>query len=242
MTRVSRTPRRDRRGMTLLEVMVSVAIMLLFAGVLVASLDGVLLLEQRGAARRLALIYEQLHDEAVLRNKTFRVSFDVEEGSYEIEVGDANALIFTNPEDREEAEENERDKLADMSPEERKAYMERQGFATYSGDSFSGKIKLPGNTRFKSVYTPQYEEPVTPRERGERRDEDMPRRAFSYIFANGFAEYTVIQIVDAEAEDDEDGFTITVDPLSGRVEFHSELVDHHDAFDYVPDEGPRLPL
>ena len=233
--------RRGRRGLTLLEVLVAVAIMILFSAALMPSLDAVFLLEQRGAARRLALVYEQLHDEAILRNKTYRIAYHLDEGHYEIEVGDPSALIFTNSEAREEFEKREKDRLEDMTPEERQAYKERQDFQKASGGEFEGKIDLPENTVFKSVFTPQYEEPLEPRQRGDRRDDDEgPNVAYSYIFANGFAEYTVIQVVDVE--DDDDGFTITVDPMSGRVTFHTELVDHHDAFDFVPDEGPRLPL
>ncbi len=233
--------RRGRRGMTLLEVMVSVGIMMLFVAALVPSLDAVLLLEQRGAARKLALIYTQLHDEAVLRNKTFRIAYHLDANYYEIEVGDPGALIFTNPEAREEYEENVADRIEDLSPEDLREYKKREDFAKIQGE-FEGKIELPENTRLYSVYTPQYEDPVRPREPGDRRatDADKPNVAYSYIFANGFAEYTVVQMVDRE--DEEDGFTITVDPLSGKVDLYTELIDQHDAFEFVPDDGPTLSL
>ncbi|MFM2161403.1 MAG: hypothetical protein RLZZ383_915, partial [Pseudomonadota bacterium] len=73
--------------MTLIELMVAIAIMLLFFGIMLPSLGGVLLLKQRQAARDLALIYARLHDEAILRNRTFRIAFHLDEGFYEVEMG-----------------------------------------------------------------------------------------------------------------------------------------------------------
>lgn len=228
--------RRMRRGMTLIEVMVAIVIILAVTAVMVPQLSTALMLQQRAAAREVALVYEQLHDDAILRNKTFRVAFNVTKGSWHVESGDPNALIFSNPEAREVFEERQDEMLEKMEPEERKAYQARQAFQKVDDGSYGGVFQLPKGTRFGSVYTPQYEEAVTPG----RDDDDKkgPRMAYSYVFANGFSEYTVVQIVDEE--DPDEGFTITVDPLSGRVVFHSELVDRHDAWSFLPEEGPRL--
>ncbi|MCA9689370.1 MAG: hypothetical protein KC636_07145 [Myxococcales bacterium] len=43
-----------------------------------------------------------------------------------------------------------------------------------------------------------------------------------------------------DEEDDDEGFTITVDPLSGRVDMVGELLDQHDRWAFLPDEGPDL--
>jgi type II secretory pathway pseudopilin PulG len=233
---------RARRGMTLLEILVSIAIMMLMTAVLVPTLSGVLALEQRNAARKLALMYEQLHDEAILRNRTFRFVFNVDGGSYRVEASDSAAAIFTDPEARLLYEEREQERLEDMEPEERQLYKEEQAqFKAMQGSEFSKEVKLPENTVFKMVYTPQYEDPVERRDPDDRRSKDEDRNiAYSYLFANGFAEYTVIQLVEKDAEDDDEGFTLIVDPLSGRVELHYELMDHHDRFDFIPDDGPSL--
>jgi type II secretory pathway pseudopilin PulG len=231
--------------MTLLEVLISIAIMMLMTAVMVPTLSNVLALEQRNAARKLALMYEQLHDEAVLRNRTFRIAFDLDANKYTVESSDSRASIFTDPTARENYEEREKERLEDMEEEDRKDYLDNQAKFQKVGDGeFSKAFELPENTRFKMVYTPQYEEPVEPRDQGRRKrrgEEDEPNIAYSYLFANGFAEYTVIQIVEDDALYDDEGFTIIVDPLSGKVEFVTELVDHHDRFDFIPDEGPQLP-
>jgi general secretion pathway protein H len=231
--------RRRRRGMTLMELLISIAIMMLVTAVMAPTMSGVLMLEQRAAARKIAMMFEQLHDEAALRNRTFRVAFDLERHVYTVEAGEAGVTIYTDPEAREAYEEREEEFVESLEPEERAEYLEHTRFQRFDDGQFSKEFELPPNTRFKMVYTPQYEEPVVPLEPGEKRDEDdEPRIAYSYMFASGFSEYTVVQLVDAD--DPEDGFTIVVDPLSGKVEFLTELIDQHDRFDFIPDEGPRL--
>ena len=64
--------------------------------------------------------------------------------------------------------------------------------------------------------------------------------AYTYIFPNGFAEPTFVRIVDED--DDEDGFTLEVEPLSGRVLLHEEEVELEDKMDWLPEEGPELDL
>ena len=64
--------------------------------------------------------------------------------------------------------------------------------------------------------------------------------AYSYIFPNGFAEPTLVRIVDEDDEDD--GLTLEVEPLSGRVLLHEEEVELDDILGWLPEEGPELDL
>jgi hypothetical protein len=43
------------------------------------------------AARQIAMTYAQLHDEAILRNRTYRIAYHLDEGYYEIESGEPSA-------------------------------------------------------------------------------------------------------------------------------------------------------
>ncbi|MCB9665915.1 MAG: type II secretion system protein [Alphaproteobacteria bacterium] len=225
---------RSRRGITLLEVMVAVGIVLLMTVILVPSLSAVLMLEQRNAARKLALVYESLQHEAILRNRTFRVVYNLTEGTWHVEHGDAGATVFSTSKAREEFEDDVRGEDFDRLSSDQQDIVRRQ--ASFQQVGTVGTVKLPDGTVFKSVYTPQYDEPV---ERGERHDDDDgPQIVYSHVFADGTAEYTVVQIVDEE--DDDEGFTISVDPLSGRVEMVGELLDQHDRWAFLPDEGPDL--
>lgn len=240
---------RARRGMTLMEVLVTITIMLMLTAVMVPSLSSMWMLEQRNAARKIAQLYEVLHDEAVLRNTTFRVVFDLDGGKWHVERGDAGAVIYATPEDRERAEELRDEKLEDLSPDQLAAWKAQHAQFQKVDDEhgWSQTFELPENTRFKSVFTPQYADPVVPTadqraSRRKKKKDDAPVAAVatSHVFANGFAEYTVVQLVDKE--DPEVGFTILVDPLSGRVQLVSELVDHEDAWDWLPDDPPPLEM
>ena len=92
------------------------------------------------------------------------------------------------------------------------------------------------------MYTPQYEDLVEPSVDPEDTDSVDPEEAvvvYSYMFASGFAEPTVVHIV--ERDDPESGYTVVVEPLTGRVHLHGEVLDHEDFFDDFPEEGPELP-
>lgn len=233
--------RRTRRGVSLVEVMVVIAILVGLVALLVVSYSQIVALDQRQVAKELALNYELLHDEAVLRNVTFRVAYHLDGGYYQVEVGEPGVLIHSTPEEREEAEDELQDKLRKFTERE---IAEGEADDVYGKNKFQDlnarfatKVELPRGTRFGGVYTPQYEELVEPS--GEEEDPEDPLIAYSYIFANGYAEQAIIQIV-SEREPDE-GYTVEIEPLSGKVHLHGELLFPEDAYDWVPDEGPELP-
>lgn len=247
MTRATvHTLRRARRGMTLIEIMVTIAIMLMVTAVMLPALSDAFMMQQRGAARKLALAFEQLHDEAILRNRTYRIAFNLDDHSWKVESGEPDVAVFDSDKARLLFEKHEKEALDALEPEQRATYMKAHAsFSTPDDLQYADVIKLPENTHFKSIFTPQREEPVFPRGEGgakkSRKDDppdDEPLIVYSYVFANGSAEYTVVQLVDTE--DASAGFTITVDPLSGRVDFHDELVDQKDLWRFLPDDGPRL--
>jgi len=228
--------RRARNGFTILEVLVVVAILIALVAVVGATLSNVLALEQRRLARDLALTYERLHDEAILRNVTFRLTYHLDEGFYEVEVGDPDTLIFDDPEARQEAEEEQKEKMDRFSDEERAAAEQSEvRFETVTTFE-KRRIDLPSGTAFGGVFTPQYEDIVRPS--GATDAEDFVV-VHSYLFPSGYSEPTVVQIV--EIDDPEEGFTVVVEPLSGRVRLLGEVVDQHDAFDDSPPSPPDLP-
>ncbi len=226
---------RRRRGMTLTEVMVVIVIGLVLMAALAPSVWGLVLLNQHQAAKELALLYEQLHDEAVMRNVTFRIEYDLRAGRYQVQVGEPGTLIFDDPRAREAWEEEQERRLRFMTPEEREALQrKRQRFSKLEA-RFKTAFELPDGTVFGGVYTPQYGEMVRP----EDLDEEENSKVYSYIFPNGQSEHTVIWI--HSEGDDSEGYTIEVEPLSGAVRLHDELIDWEDSYDFVPDEAPDLP-
>ncbi|MEQ1501486.1 MAG: type II secretion system protein [Myxococcota bacterium] len=226
--------------MSLLEVMVVIAIVLGLTAVLVPGARSLFALKQRSAARNLAMAIERFHDEAVMRNRSFRITFFLDEGKYSIEAGEAGALIAAGPEEREAYEAEVRGKLENMTEEQKLAWKHsnRQPFEMLE---VAGKmeIELPAGVRFGGVYTPQYGRIVHPGEKLEGQDKDEPLRVFTYVMNSGVVERTIVWLVDAD--DPNDGWTVEVEPLSGVVRLHGELVDPTKDFDFIPTEGPSLP-
>lgn len=231
-----RSPRfTSRSGLSLTEIMVVLVIGILLIGVLTPNLAAFFLLDQRSAAKELALLYEQLHDEAVMRNVTFRVAYNLRTNTYEVQVGDPKVLIHTDPQKREEFEDMVRRRMDQMSDAEREEFLGKRRQFQKLDARFKTAFELPSGTVFGGVYTPQYEEMMRP----DDLDEDFDGIVYSYIFANGQSEHAVILMVTEGDEDD--GYTIEVEPLSGAVRLHGEVIDWEDSHDFVPDEAPDLP-
>ena len=235
-----RQGRRDRRGVALIEVLVVLVILLGVAALVLPAVSSYMQLEQRRAAKELSLTYELLHDQAVMRNVTFRVAFHLDANMYQIEVGDAEVLIFDDPEKREAWEEEVARSRSRFSDDEEAAEAAIQERFQQLQDSFATKKELPRGTRFGGVYTPQYDEMMEPSGVDITEDPDEAVVVYSYIFPNGFTEHTVVQLVDVD--DPDSGYTVEIEPLSGRVHMTAELSRWDERFDFVPEIGPELEL
>jgi type II secretory pathway pseudopilin PulG len=223
--------------------MVVLAIMVVVLGIGIPSLSAIFDLEQRSAARTLANTYSFLLTEASMRNVTFRIAYNLDARSYTIEVGDPDTLVFSDPATREAFEEEQQKAMKRFSPSgslkdgEEAPTDPTQRFANLTMPGFESKVELPTNCVFAWVYTPQYTEPQTPSDPPPENAEDQ-RIVYSYIFANGESEHTVVRIVDAD--DPEDGYTVEVEPLSGKVTVESELTDIGESMAWLPGEAPTI--
>ncbi len=233
---------RTRSGISLIEIMVVLAIMGVVLGIGVPSLAAIFDLQQRSAARELAMTYSFLINEAAMRNVTFRIAYNLDAGSYQIEVGDPGTLVFSDPESRAAFEAEREKEMKRFSKKDEKEAAENgeeadalDRFAGLNSPGFQTKVELPSNSMFAYVYTPQYEEPQTPSEEPPE-DASEQRIVYSYVFANGVSEHTVIRIV--SIDDPEDGYTVEVEPLSGRVSVESEATDIGASLAWIPTEAP----
>lgn len=231
---------RQRRGLSLLEVMVVIAMVLALSAVLIPSARSLLEINQRSAARKLSMQLERFHDEAVMRNRSFRVTYFLDEDRYVIEAGEAGALISAGPEERENYENEVRSKLENMDEEQKLAW-KHNNTQPFELLEVAGKMEvvLPRGVKFGGVYTPQYGKMVLPGTKLEGQGEDEPLRVFSYIMNSGLSEHTIVWLVDSD--DPSDGWTVEVEPLSGAVRMHGELVDPETDFAFIPNTPPTLP-
>lgn len=237
-------PPRARKGMTLLEIMVVIAILAAVMAIAVPTIGGVMHLQQSGAAEELALTFKYLRDEAALRRVSFRVAFNLDAGTYKVEVGDPAATIFSSAEDRERYEEELQSKLKRFTKrelEEGAASELEEQMGRYEGLSdpaLDSEVELPNGSFFAWVYTPQYAEPQEPSDPAPE-DPEEQKVVYSYIFPNGTTEYTLVRI--ADVDDPEEGFTLEVEPLSGRVRISADIVSPDLSMAWLPDEAPELP-
>jgi prepilin-type N-terminal cleavage/methylation domain-containing protein len=231
---------RDRRGVSLLEMMVVIAIVLAVTAVMVPVGRSLFDMNQRSAARKLALTIERLHDEAVMRNRTFRISFFLDENRYVIEAGEPEALIAAGPEEREQQEASLKAKLALMTEEERREWRHtvEQPFEALE---VAGKmeIQMPNGVQLGGFYAPQYGEIIRPGQKLPGMEKEDKLQVDMFVMSNGYTEHTVIWLVDAK--DPTDGWTVEVEPLSGIVNLRGELIDPRDKFGFVPETPPTLP-
>ena len=244
--------RRSRQGLTLIEIMVVIAVLALIVAVSIPSLGGLLDLQRRGSAKELAQTYQALVDEAALRNVTFRVAYDLDANTWKVEVGDPGTLVFGSPEEREVHERELRDKMSRYTQREIEEGVAEddlgedptQGqFEGLSELGFVTEQQLPSDTRVEFVYTPQYapDGARSELEPGEELPEDLEDRtiAHTYIFPDGSAEHTVVRLVDVD--DPDDGYTIEVEPLTGKVNLTTEVIEPGQSMAWLPVEGPQIP-
>jgi type II secretory pathway pseudopilin PulG len=226
--------------MSLIEILVVLAIGLMLVAVMVPATRNMLALDQRAAARNLAQLYQRLHDEAIMRNRTFRISFYLDENRYVVEPGEPGALIAATPEDREKYEQETRRKLAMMDDEQKRAWFQsnRQPFESL-GKEGELEFKVPASVLLSGFFTTQYGKMIHSGDRLEGAEKEDPLRVYSFVMSNGFIEHTLVQL--SSRRNPEEGFTVEVEPLSGVVRLHPELLSPEDAMTSIPDTPPALP-
>jgi prepilin-type N-terminal cleavage/methylation domain-containing protein len=234
--------RSQLRGLTLVEIMIVIALLGVIALVGVPIVNNVFAVQQRAAIQNIAQTYVWLGEEAQLRNVCFRLAINLDQNSWKIEIGDANALVFSNPDEAKEYSEAIESKMRRFTKRQR----EEEGldekktpsqFDKMDESAFTTEHVLPDGLYFSFVYTPQYgEDGIRPNDEFPDDPEDE-RIAYSHIFPDGSAEHTVIQIMEY---DDEQPLSLIIEPLSGKVQVTTELREPTESLSWVPEEGPTF--
>ena len=240
-----RSGRHHRRhGMTLIEIMVVIAIIAIVLGVAVPGVMAILDVQQRDAAKSIAQTYTWLLEEAAMRNATFRVAYDLDHGTWQVQVGDPNTLVFDTPDKREDFEQSVKDEMKRFTSkeiEEGKADDLKKSEGSFQGLNdpvFTSAQPLPDSCHFAYVYTPEYgPNGMTPSDTPPD-DPNDDHMAYTYVFPDGSSEHAVIRIV--RNDDETDGYTIEIEPISGKVTMTTDVIDPSQSMSQIPTDGPLL--
>jgi prepilin-type N-terminal cleavage/methylation domain-containing protein len=232
-----------RRGFTLIELIVVMAIVSLLVAMGIPTLNSLLGIEQQSAVKELSQTMTWLQEEAAMRNVAFRMELNVDRGTWKVEVGEPNTLIFSNPEEAEEYRDDLKSKMkryssSQQDPEQSNLLENPAQFSPLQDPIFTSEKTLPSGLQIAFVYTPQYgDDGVEPNDEVPEDPED-DNIAHVHIFPDGTAEHTVIRIVNID--DENDGYTLEMEPMGGKINLTNEVVDPEDSLKWLPDEGPPI--
>jgi prepilin-type N-terminal cleavage/methylation domain-containing protein len=213
--------RRDRRGLTLIEISIGLAIMAMVVGVAVISVGELTHASLRSSALELTGAIKFTYDRAIMEKRIQRIGIDLDQNVWWIEYtedpytvaaeklkGKAGEALADPTQELEEKEKSIFDD--DDGDEEVNRALEGGKSARFLPDTEVGQPRpLEGDVRFSKVWTGHQEEPFT------------AGVAYLHFFKGGFTEPAAIELTDGG----ENYFTLEVQPLTGRVTTKPEAMN-----------------
>lgn len=204
--------------MTLIEIMVTLAIVGLVLGITISQIGGSFDSKARQATREFSATIRYLYNKAASENLTMRVVFDFEKQSYWVEAT-GDRFLLENEEAR--AERAKKEKKPESKPEAR-TEAKSDGTsdvpvetAVQKAEAKFGAVdshllkptQLPGGVFFKDIYTEHDSSPVT------------SGNAYVYIFPNGSVERAIVNF---RNEDDSEKRAVELNPMTGDSRVYEE--------------------
>ena len=221
-TRAAQRNRGASAGITLIEVLISLAVVGLLAGIGILGVGAQRGARMRGGAVVIAGAIRTAYSHASGVSKPLRLVFDMDEKSIVLEESSATLAIVKNDRtggaaaatdaERLAAEEAESILKGPRSPRPSFAPTKAFGFSPDAGKQ--GK-SLPFGVRFVHVETGHEEEPA------------VDGRAYLYFWPGGQTERAAIQLTTAEKDEeptDQNSMTVIVSPLTGKTEIKKGLL------------------
>ncbi len=106
--------RDDRRGITLIEMLVAIFIVLLIAVVAIPAVTRWLGGDVRSVSRHLVSTLQTAYDECALQHVPMRVAYDLDERTYWVEAATGEVRLFQNQAQREQWEEDEEERAEEI--------------------------------------------------------------------------------------------------------------------------------
>ncbi|MFO1462567.1 MAG: type II secretion system protein [bacterium] len=188
----------DARGFTLIEVMIVVLIIGMMMGLGVTILFPGDEAKLRDQSAKLSGTFKFLYNEAAVKNKYFRLVFDLDSQSWSVESSSEPFLVRMIEEAPKKADAA---KEAEASPSA--GFTAEEGFLVQSA-------KLPAGIKFKDIQVMHM------------KDRQEHGKVEVYFFPNGFVEPTVINLSD---EDEQTFYSLQINPLTGKAKIRSEYFE-----------------
>lgn len=187
--------------MSLIEIMITMAII----GAMMALAGSYLFpgteAKMREEATRLAGVVKFLYNEAAIKNRYYRLVFDIDGGGYSVESSSEpfRLTMVTDAKEKKPSPLAAKADAPDTSP--------APGFTQESDQYLVAPRKLPSGVKFKDVFVLH------------EKERQSQGKVFAYFFPNGWAEKMIINLTD---EDEASFYSIEVNPLTGKSKIRSE--------------------
>lgn len=205
-------PRRaTKRGMTLIEVLIAVALIALLTGSIVFGSGMLSSSRQRGAATLVVSAVRTALTAANTSGRAVRIVFDLEKHRLWLEQSSSGQMLREKPgttkdtaagaaaaTDNEAAAQKEAERILE-GPKAVRPEFKPMGKTDADGRELGAGIE------FRQVQTQHDEEPVT------------SGRAYLYFWPGGETERAAVQVHRKGATDEDDALTVMVSPLTGRA-------------------------
>ncbi len=192
--------------MTLIEIMVTLAIIGMVLGITISQIGGTFDSHARQATRELSATIRYLYNKAASENLTMRTVFDFEKQSYWVEAT-TDRFLLENEEARAARAKKEK-KTEPKSNAKGETPIQKAEAKFGAVDSHLLKpTQLPGGVFFKDIYTEHDAGPVS------------AGNATIYIFPNGSVERAIVNF---RNEDDSERRAVEINPMTGDSRVYEE--------------------
>jgi general secretion pathway protein H len=198
---IARSYRRAQRGLTLLEVLITIGVVMLLMGVVVTSFGTLKSTELRTQTNKLAAAVRHTYNRSVANGLYMRLVVDISGDAYWVEASETP--VFMSKKKLKEGEIDE-EKQARVEAAEKRAEEglppapQRERFQT---DPVIEKVSMEKGIKIVGVYTTSMEDPF---ESG---------TAYVHFFPNGFVEPSMLYTSDGEDRT----YTLSISPMTGKV-------------------------
>lgn len=206
---------RASRGLTLIELAITVTVIALVAGLSVVSIQSLSHSKLRSTSVAIAGAIKESYDRSIMEKRIQRIAFDLDEHVWWVEYTEDPYALNVETLTREDEDERDDDLFLDEdTPPEVRAALEGNRAASFNPDpSFGKRMELPGSIHFGRAWTGMREEPF---EKG---------IVFVHFFRGGFTEPLQLELYDGSPDadpDEREWITLKVRPLTGRVRLYSK--------------------